>query len=387
MKKYYNQILKYLIEKYNKNPGNQTISDKIEKIVPEFNNSGDYEGFMLIKEAVDTLVKEDIISVKYEKSGRIDRLILSSDIALIHKYAKKMKIYTIDEYFNDCKTILLKYKNSEFEVIRDFCSLQLENIENYKRVKYVLYNSSCNNSSELELILIGATAVLEQKNDILERNFSVNIYNDSKLFRKYAEKIIELLTGDSEDWKKKLEGFCIYQNPPLTMFKGIGTIEFDNGDKITLNSDSPLSLSLKYIESISSININQITSIENLTTFTSYIPSERELVIYLGGFVDSITVNFVKKILSINECNCRHFGDIDAGGFNILIDLESKIEHSVIPYKMSIKEFIENQEHLIELTKNDRHRLQLIQEKGYFTEIIEYMLENNCKLEQENVYQ
>ena len=55
-----------------------------------------------------------------------------------------------------------------------------------------------------------------------------------------------------------------------------------------------------------------------------------------------------------------------------------------IPYKMDKHTLIKYAEFTKKLTQNDKERLKRINEPD-FKETIEYMLENNCKLEQEAV--
>ena len=57
-----------------------------------------------------------------------------------------------------------------------------------------------------------------------------------------------------------------------------------------------------------------------------------------------------------------------------------------IPHKMDIETLEENKSHWIKLTENDKNRLNKILEKtNSYKDTIEYMLKNNCKLEQESI--
>ena len=52
---------------------------------------------------------------------------------------------------------------------------------------------------------------------------------------------------------------------------------------------------------------------------------------------------------------------------------------------MDIYTLEKNKDHWINLTENDKNRLSLIADKtNDYKEIIDYMLKNNCKLEQES---
>lgn len=82
--------------------------------------------------------------------------------------------------------------------------------------------------------------------------------------------------------------------------------------------------------------------------------------------------------------NYYHFGDIDAGGFYIYLHL---VEKTNIPLKttvMNIGILLKYQEYTKKLTANNRKRLIKLKER-FHDDVIDYMLENDCKLEQEIV--
>lgn len=74
----------------------------------------------------------------------------------------------------------------------------------------------------------------------------------------------------------------------------------------------------------------------------------------------------------------------DAGGFYILEHLKRETGIEFQPYKMDLETLKEYQEYTKKLTINDRDRLIKLKE-SQFKEVIGYMLENDCKLEQEAI--
>ena len=81
-----------------------------------------------------------------------------------------------------------------------------------------------------------------------------------------------------------------------------------------------------------------------------------------------------------------HFGDIDAGGFYILNHLKEKTGINFIPFKMNEEILLNNLSLAKELTKNDIRRLNIMKDDrkfNEFKELIEVMLKENKKLEQE----
>lgn len=80
-----------------------------------------------------------------------------------------------------------------------------------------------------------------------------------------------------------------------------------------------------------------------------------------------------------------HFGDIDAGGFEIYQDLCGKTGIPFRMYYMDLKTLIKYEKYGKELTANDRIRLEKMKTDTMReeSELIQYMLDHNLKLEQE----
>ena len=79
-----------------------------------------------------------------------------------------------------------------------------------------------------------------------------------------------------------------------------------------------------------------------------------------------------------------HYGDIDAGGFYILLHLRRKTGVDFAPYHMDRLTLQSNLEKTKKLTEYDRKRLNNLLGND-FDEVIRFMLQNDCKLEQENL--
>lgn len=109
-------------------------------------------------------------------------------------------------------------------------------------------------------------------------------------------------------------------------------------------------------------------------------------MIYLGGFHNTAKREFIKKIYASNpgKSYC-HFGDIDAGGFYILEDLRNKTGIHFESLYMDVQTLLEFKDYTKMLTAEDRKRLLKLGEREEFKCVVEYMLENDCKLEQENI--
>lgn len=121
---------------------------------------------------------------------------------------------------------------------------------------------------------------------------------------------------------------------------------------------------------------------ENLTTFNHFSEADA-LALYLGGYYNSHRRNFINKIYEQNpHISYYHYGDIDAGGFYILLHLREKTGIHFIPYHMDILTLQQYSEYTRSLTDNDKKRLKNLA-NSEFSDTVTYMLEHNCKSEQE----
>lgn len=138
---------------------------------------------------------------------------------------------------------------------------------------------------------------------------------------------------------------------------------------------------------ILSIGSEKAITIENLTTF-NYFSNDEYLKIYLSGFHNKDKENIINKINEFKKMKWFHFGDIDAGGFKIYLNLINKTGIDFSLYLMN-KNVLEKYEESCEfLTKNDVKTLENLLSKCDNEEIketFEYMLKENIKLEQEAI--
>ena len=78
-----------------------------------------------------------------------------------------------------------------------------------------------------------------------------------------------------------------------------------------------------------------------------------------------------------------HFGDIDPDGFYILENLRRKTGIPFEPLYMSIDELKKYKKYCKSLEVNDLKKANSLIESGHYTKEMQYMLDNNIKLEQE----
>jgi len=386
MKRYELKILNQLLDKYEKsktfrgdNKVKQKFTLRIEALFPEYKEHSNIEGFETINQAVEQLVRENIVVAKFNKAKVCSQVTLNQD-SLDEAY-KKVGRRSKKSTNEDIVGILEKYRD-ENDILNSFVERQLQRIRDNNPVHYF------NNINEFDNILLTIDEIFKIEQETYERDFSVKIFKDSKAFEKIRPKVVNLLFeyGDFPEKDQVLETLNIVKNPTHVHFKGSGYMIL-SGQTIDLSSfKSDIALSSLLLEDVESIRITgkAVMTIENLTSFHT---ANREGVfsVYLGGFHNRVRREFIKKIQEGNpEVTFYHFGDIDAGGFYILQHLKNKTGIDFKPYKMDIETLEKYRSYWKPLSENDHRRLNNLFE-GEFGETVKYMLENNCKLEQEAV--
>lgn len=284
------------------------------------------------------------------------------------------------------KEILSNYKFHGF--INDFINY----IYDYIDMKYDYPRLYFSDYRQLDLLLNIFTHLLALEEDTKKRDFSAKYLGDSKLFESVQGKVIKIIKDfDSINYNSDEElllAYNIVQNSSYVILKNKLVFKLNECviDLDKLGFEYSLSNEMIACLEIMNSNVNKVITVENLTTFYSMVDNEA-VIIYLAGFHNHTKQMLLKKIYEkYPNAQYFHFGDIDAGGFWIYQTLKEKTGIPFKPFRMNIKELIENKDCLKKLTKNDEKRLNimLIDDRfKMFKDTIEYMLRNNVKLEQE----
>ena len=318
------------------------------------------------------------VTAKKLKSGVVQSVTLSLD-AINEAYEYLGRIPKSDIVI-DLKKILLLYKDCNI-ILSAYCSRQLERLAGNKSIKFF-----DDDFDMYESILKVVSKITEVKNETFERDFSIQVLGDSKAFEKIRSKVVSLLYeyGDFPDRETLLADLNIVKNPGHVYFKGKGKLTVC-GQQIDFSQIcGDMAISSEMLKNVDNITVlgDVVVTIENLTTFNAF-KCDNSFAIYLGGYHNTSRRNFIKKVYEQNpDKQYLHFGDIDAGGFYILQHLRNKTGIAFVPYCMDVKTLKANLQYTKKLTENDRKRLGVLAETE-FEETVEFMLENNCKLEQE----
>lgn len=276
------------------------------------------------------------------------------------------------------------------DIMDAFCKSQVERLNDYKDAKY---------TSDIAInILKLLKYVLGNNSDIMERELSVAVLGDTKLFEKsyksricsiieeYGELELDLSVLDKKEKEKAiLEEYQVFSNPSYIFFKGNVDIHYVDGNSISVTPDNPIAILSEAIARIEMIkvNSNRIVTVENLTSYNR-INDNKSTFIYLSGYHNTAKQRFLKKIAENNSgVSWFHFGDIDPDGYYILKNLVEKTGIAFVPLYMDVQQLINCKQYCKPLEKNDMVKANSLLKFHFYDEVMEFMLANNCKLEQE----
>ena len=250
---------------------NQSFAIKPEKIFYDYNGDyADQDEVNQFNREMRTLMDFKFVILDYERG-----------IPVISKI--KLNTNSINEIYSALKRedITEKRKReiemySQYMGVHDimdaFCKKQIERLSDYKDAKYT--------SDIAKNILRLLKYVLGNNRDIMERELSVSVLGDTKLFEKsYKSRICSIIEEHGEleldlsalDKKEKekviLEEYQVFSNPSYIFFKGNVDIHYIDGSYISVTPDNPIAILSETIERIEMIkvNSNRIVTVENLT--------------------------------------------------------------------------------------------------------------------------
>lgn len=385
MNNYDKKILGQLLDKYessksfiNRNIVKQSFSVETAKLFPEYEDESEYDVYISINESIERLYSNGFIKYDKKKNGVVTKITLECNaIEACYEYLKREPKKDI---YSRLRAMLIDYKDKN-DVLSRYCAEQLHRIDENKSVRY--FDSDFDG---YKCILKALSEITDVKKETLQRDFSVKVLGDSKTFEKIKNKVVSILFeyGDFPKKETILEDLNIMRNPGHIYFKGNGEISI-GGQIIDFSKiDGDLAISASLLDTVDRITVkgDTVMTVENLTSFNSFSDNS-VLAIYLGGYHNTDRRNFICKVYEQNSGKrFLHYGDIDAGGFYILLHLRKKTGIDFKPYCMDIETLKKYADYTKKLTENDRKRLECLKESE-FCDVVSYMLNNNCKLEQE----
>ena len=394
--KYEEKILTYLVENYRKskkdsgdNKTNRRTQVKPEKLYKKYNaNDGEFEEISKFNQAVEYLSRLGFVNSVEETFGTQIQCIYLVDerIQDIEQYlASRYGYVSKDMQMEKLQNLVNKYQKAS-SICEKECARLQEYIDNRKVPK---------NIDELNDILKAVVFVEKNQEDLYIREVSMKVYGDSKFFetttmqfvcnilRKHLNRDIK----DNEISDEILLDYHIAKEPQKLCINGKAIINI-LGKELDISGLSGgvefLASDLDNIQSIKLIAPKFMT-IENRTSYLRYHEDD-VVTFYLGGYANRYQRDFIKRVYANNTNSCYvHFGDIDAGGFWIHYNLCEVTRVNFELFSMSSIE-LRNRKYsscLHELSDNDRTRLRELKRYDIYKDVVQYMLDNNVKLEQE----
>lgn len=399
------KVLQSLLDTYEKsktfmetNKVNQSFGISVAKIFPRYKDDAEYDFFCDVNESLQELERLSLVHL-LKRNGVIQKAVLNLErldecyktLGRIPRKEEQAAIVKIwDEIISENQT-----GKENLQPLWEYLRAQRERIKNNKNVEF--YEHDENDYRDLLKL---TAAALSNEQEIFIRTLSIRLFADSKRLERLAPRMEALLFryGEYEEKESVLEECGIVRTPTYVMIKGNAQICL-GAQKIDLSEiEGDLALSTATIKGLKWVEVlgGRVVTIENLTSFHEYISGE-DFVVYLGGFHNKVKREFLCFLYEQNpEKEYRHFGDIDAGGFYILEHLKRK---TGIPFRSLFMDTKVLQTHggsTVPLTPNDRKRLQALydelQQKAAegkpmedYRDTLAFMLEKDCKLEQETV--
>lgn len=395
------KVLDHLLDKYEQsktyageNKVNQHFSCAPAEIYPEYESN--YESVDKIhrfEDEMKLLSQQGYLDISWKRES-ICKLTLTADIARIDEIYQKLGRFSKSDVVRKQKQFFSSHIGL-CETADLFCREQLDRLGEGKKIRYPL--------SDAGIILKLLSRITDNREGILERELSIEVLGDSKIFEKsFRTRVCRILdqygTWDravSQDLSGRereiaiLEEYGVYANPSYIYMKGHGSITFSDGTCYALAPDIPVAFSSESISRISCFEIrdHDLMTVENLTSFNR-IRRENTFFLYLSGYHNTAKQRLLMKIAEDNTKGDKslcfyHFGDIDPDGFLILEHLKRETGIDFRPYRMGIPQLDQYAEYTRPLEKNDVTKAENMLGAGIYPDEMRYMLEHGRKLEQE----
>ncbi len=367
----------------------RSIQIDVAKVYPAYADRYDHEKYIDINLAIEKSTEAGYVTADKKPTGEYSKVRLN--IANVDSAYVFLKRSSIPEQCEKVRSVLEAAKDGAgdpaLKVIYDFT----EQTNAYKKLPYDLGFDA----QRLAVVLRIIDRITKLESETYIRNFSTALFKDSKRFQKEYRSTVESILFDYTDDVVEKDGilgfYNLYENPTYVLIKGDAIISFASSEIHLIEMKGGIAFANDSLADIREIKINsdRVITVENLTTYHDC--DEKEAVyIYLGGYHNASKQRLLEKIYESNkDIRYLHEGDLDVYGFLILENLKAKTQIPFEPFLMDVKTLDEFYRTGLykPLTAWDR---KVISEKingslSSYKDVLEYMLQNDCKVEQESV--
>jgi len=367
----------------------RSIQFEVSKEYPIYKDRYDNEKYRDINTAIEKNVAAGLIIAEKDQTGRYSKIKLN--IARVDDCYTLLKRTSIPDQCKEVLSVLEKVDCSESDfinrIVNDFC----EQIKVYKKLPYDLgYDAR-----RVEEVLQVLATMSKLTSETYIRNFSTALFKDSKRFqREYRSTIENILFDYTDDVVEKddiLGYYNLYENPTYVLIKGNARICFDESAIELSEMPGGIALSNGSLAGIHKISVkaDKVITVENLTTYHD-CDEQDAVYIYLGGYHNTSKQKLLELIYENNgDKEYYHEGDLDVYGFLILENLISKTQIPFKPLLMDVETIERFYRAGLYKTLTARDRKMIDSKKdgqlSAYKDVLEYMLEYNCKVEQESI--
>lgn len=336
------------------------------------------------------LEAQSIVKANKDKMTGLVKTIDLNKKKINEAYALVKRMPLNDKLFSEKEVIRdLLHGYSWSSILTEYLRYLQDFVENHKSRK-----SYYESIEELKLNVEIVAAIEKQEEDVFLRVFSKKRFGNSKLVERRESRLLQIFNNfgntSYDNFADLLDDYHIVKNKGNAIAKQGMVFKIHNQiiDLDALGEEFYFSMDMLMKMEIIDIRKPKIITVENLTNFYLF-NDENAIILYLGGFHNTAKRELIRKISAFNpKLDFYHTGDIDCGGFEILLDLRSKTGINFKPLFMSISQIEKYKNECQKLTENDKQRLGFLLESTEameFKKTIEYMLENDLKLEQESI--
>lgn len=395
---YEEKLLVYLVEGYRKSKKDtgENLTNRRTKIKPEklYNkyhaNDGSFEKISAINDVVENLSDKGYVIAETEAFGTelTGIYLVDSQIENIEHYLESRYNYVPkDSKIKKLAALIQHYQNAS-----GICQAECKELKVKLEKRQVPKDID-----ELDNILKVVAFIENNDTNLYVREVSIKVYGDSKFFENNTiESVCTMLRkynnsqADENELKDEiLKKYHVFKEPQKLSIKGRALIKingievdlscFDNGIEFTA-SELP---KIEYVKLL----VPTFMTVENRTSYLRY-KNDDTFVFYLGGYANRDQRDFIKLIYKNNpNIKYMHFGDIDAGGLWIHHNLCEITGIKFQLFCMSEKELADPayKTCLHKLSENDVVRMQELKAIREYKNVVDFMIKNNAKLEQEIV--
>lgn len=353
-------------------------------------SSEEYEKIHIMMQRLedDKLIK---IIWKDKKQGHIILKVQLNIENIENAYGYVKRVPKTDLVAENVEMLTEILENTDSNVARRFINYLLDRFKGNKSVKEFIELEHLEESRKL---IFSIHAIEKNQEALYLREFSIRTFQDSKAFEQMQSKVFHIFQRFDErcqniEMGEWLSEHNIYQTPNYVYLKGNVCIRIENREIGLSLFKQGLGISgedIEKIEIVKKANIEKIITIENLTTFFRW-QEDNSLIIYLGGYHNTTRRSLLNKIYQVYpKAEYYHFGDMDAGGFEIYYNLCERTKIPFQMYHMDLDTLQKYENYGKKLTENDKKRLQGMLDREEIQGLVKYMLEKNVKLEQECIH-